>query len=141
MPGIKRYKIPFIGALKETLSQTVFWMSIINFLLIGLTAYNTTLKTYIIDLLPWVQAWMFILVMVCILAIAMLIEYKFIMPAYYEFRGGQYKKHSEWNGSSTGTETKEEVKDFSREELKKILNEVLDERDRNNNSSKTSNKV
>ena len=130
MPGIKRVFIPKIGAVKEIFSQTVFYMSILNFIMIGFTAYNTTLRPYIVEYFDWMQAWMFILILFVILIIGMFIEYIFIMPSYYSFRGKQYSEHSQWNGKKEDNITEEQ--------LKKAIREVLDERGRNNLSSKPS---
>jgi uncharacterized membrane protein len=83
----------WIGGLKEVLGHTVFWVSMINFVLIAVTAYNTTLYIYINLYFQWMTFPIFMLFLVVLVAIAMLIEYKIIIPSVMAFRNKQEYEH------------------------------------------------
>jgi len=89
----KQYKLPWVGGAKEMLAQTVFYISMINFVLIAITAYNTTLRTYLQSWLPGFQLWMFFAILTTLVIIIMIIEYKFIAPSLYSFRSKQMFEH------------------------------------------------
>lgn len=82
-----------VGGIKQILLQTVFYVSIINFLLIAMTAYNTTLRAHILVALPWFKLWMFIMGLAVLVGIAMVIEYKVIYPSYIAFQNKQEYEH------------------------------------------------
>ena len=86
---LRQYKIPWIGGFKETLSQVAFWISMINFVMLGGTFYYTTLR-YIA---PWFSPSLFLLSVVVIVLIGLVIEYKFIVPSLWIFRGKQMFEH------------------------------------------------
>lgn len=87
----KQYQIPLIGGLKDVFAHTVFYMTGINFFLISVTAYWTTIMPHMRGYIwPGFRYWMLLVAVVVILILAMLIEYKFILPSYYRFRAGQY---------------------------------------------------
>ena len=77
--------IPWIGEFKETLAQAAFWFSLANFIMIAATFYFTTLR-YIA---PWLELWMFITFGIISIAVILVIEYKFITPSIWAFRGEQ----------------------------------------------------
>jgi len=89
----KQYRLPWIGGFKEMLAQTVFYISMINFVLIAITAYNTTLRTYLQSWIPSFQLWMFFLALVTLVFLIMIVEYKFIAPSLYSFRSRQMFEH------------------------------------------------
>jgi len=86
---LKQYNVPRIGGAKVLLVQVVFYGSCINFLLIAVTAYHTTLKGYFVDILPWVSFPVFFVSLLIILAIAMVLEYKFVLSSLYLFTSKQ----------------------------------------------------
>ena len=77
--------IPWIGEFKETLAQAAFWFSLANFVMISATFYFTTLR-YI---LPWLKLWLFITMAFAAIIVILIIEYKFITPSIWAFRGEQ----------------------------------------------------
>ena len=83
----------WVGGAKEVLGHTIFWVSMINFVLIAATAYNTTLKDYIINYMGWVTFPLFMLFLAIVVFIAMLIEYRFIIPSVMAFRNKQEYEH------------------------------------------------
>ena len=91
---LKQYKIPWVGGFKETLAQAAFWLTVINFNLIAITAYNTTLSEPTSNFyLPWLNFPVFIGTLVFLVFIGMVIEYKFIVPSLYMFRSRQMFEH------------------------------------------------
>ena len=90
---LKQYKIPWIGGFKDILGQLVFYVSMVNFILIVVTAYNTTLREYFVKWIPGFQLWMFFAVLIFMILGMMVIEYKFIVPSLYAFRSKQLFEH------------------------------------------------
>lgn len=77
--------IPWIGEFKETLAQALFWGTIVNFTMIAGTFYYTTLR----HVVPWFNLGLFITIAFVGLAIVLVIEFKFIVPSIWAFRGRQ----------------------------------------------------
>ena len=90
---LKQYKIPWVGGFKDVVAQLIFYVSIVNFTLIVVTAYNTTLRDFILQWLPGFKLWMFFAILIIILFGLMVLEYKFIVPSLYSFRGKQMFEH------------------------------------------------
>lgn len=82
-----------LGAFKHMLAQTSLWISAVNFILIGVTAYNTTLREHILTVVPDFKLWHFMLVLIGILLVMMLIEYKLVYPSWIAFQNQQEYKH------------------------------------------------
>lgn len=77
-----------IGAVHSLLGRTTFYISIINFFLLIVTAYYTTLRNFI----PVPFIW-FLISMVFIIVIAMILEYVVILPSSVMFSNMQSYKH------------------------------------------------
>jgi len=86
---LKQYNIPWIGGAKILLVQVVFYGSCINFLLIAVTAYHTTLRGYFVNTLTWMTFPIFFISLLIILTIAMVLEYKFVLSSLYLFTSKQ----------------------------------------------------
>ena len=79
----------YIGAVKELFGRTSFYITVINFFLLIVTAYYTTIRNFIpISFLS------FMLFMVFIVCIAMVIEYVIILPSSVAFQNLQAYKHT-----------------------------------------------
>ena len=78
----------WLGGAKELVMRTMFYITAINFLLIAVTAYHTTLRPY----LP-ISFWGFLAFLVVVVIIAMVIEYKIILPSSIAFLNAQVYKH------------------------------------------------
>lgn len=74
----------FLGGLKTIFSSVTFYIGLINFFLLIITAYNTTLKYY----LP-ISFWLFIIIVLIVLFVAMFVEYMLIMPSGISFANKQ----------------------------------------------------
>lgn len=81
-----------VGGFKHVLIQTVFYISLINFGLIAVTAY-TVMREHILVYLPWFKFWMFIVILGFMVLLAMILEFKFIYPSYMAFKNIQEYEH------------------------------------------------
>lgn len=79
---------PWIGALKDLFSRSIFYISIINFFLLIATAYYTTIRNFVQISFLW-----FIVLAMLIIALAMVVEYTIILPSCYVFNNMQVYKH------------------------------------------------
>lgn len=79
---------PWIGALKDLFSRSIFYISIINFFLLIITAYYTTIRNFVQIPFLW-----FIIITVLIIVLAMIVEYIIILPSCYVFNNSQVYKH------------------------------------------------
>lgn len=79
----------YIGAVKELLGRTSFYITIINFLLLIITSYYTTIR-FIIP----VSFFIFISAVLILVCAAMLVEYIVILPSSVVFQNYQAYKHS-----------------------------------------------
>lgn len=85
----KQYKTPGVGAFKETMAQALWWGTPINFAMIAGTFYYTTIR----HIAPWVNPYLFFIVLGVGLVVALVVEYKFILPSLWSFREKQMFSH------------------------------------------------
>ncbi len=92
----KQYKVfgAKLGGLKELAMHTAFYVTIINFTLIAVTAYGTTLRDPLLQTVPWITFPIFIAALILLVLIGMVFEYKFVYPSIWAFRNEQQYKHS-----------------------------------------------
>ena len=81
----KQKTMPWIGEFKETLSQALWWGTIVNFVMLAATFYYTTLR-YI---WPWFDLPKFVAAIMIGAVVIYIIEYKWIVPSIWAFRGKQ----------------------------------------------------
>jgi len=78
----KQYSLPCLGTVKELMVNTLFWISVLNFVMLSITTYNTSflwLRAYV----PFMSVPVFFLGIVVLVVIPMgIIEFKFIMSSY-----------------------------------------------------------
>lgn len=79
---------PFWGGIKELLGRAMFYIGIINFILIMITAYHTSIKNF----MP-IPFWAFFVTLTVILFIVMIFEYIVILPSSIAFSNRQSYKH------------------------------------------------
>jgi BMFP domain-containing protein YqiC len=79
---------PFWGGIKDVLSRAMFYISIINFILIMVTAYHTSIK----DIIP-IPFWTFFIVLSTLLFVVMIFEYVIMLPSSVVFSNRQSYKH------------------------------------------------
>lgn len=95
----RQHKVPVIGPLTDLLSYSAIWIGMMNFLMIAVTLYSTTLRERILSYLPWMNLGYFLTFLFIIVIGIVICVYKFIVPSYYEFRSSQYKRHGNMNTS------------------------------------------
>lgn len=87
IPEQKRVS-PFLGGLKELFSRVMFYVGIINFILIVVTAYHTSIK----DIMP-IPFLAFFSILIVGLFVAMIFEYIIVLPSSVAFSNRQSYKH------------------------------------------------
>ena len=81
-----------LGGFVDTLAFTMFWMSLINFLMMAVTTYTVT-REYTISILPWFSIWIFLSLLGLVIATVMVFEYKLVYPSRVAFRNQQEYAH------------------------------------------------
>ena len=104
-----------LGGFVDTLAFTMFWMSLINFLMMAVTTYTVT-REYTISILPWFSIWIFLSLLFLIIATVMVFEYKLVYPSRVAFRNQQEYAHD--------SPIKQDLKDVKDEQ--KLVREDLD---------------
>lgn len=89
---MKQRNIPWLGAFVEALYMSLPIVSVINFASIAIVLYSD-IRPYLLEHLPWVQLWMFLLALSSFVSISMLLVYKFLLPSIWTFRGRQMFGH------------------------------------------------
>ena len=91
---LKQYNIgPWIGALKDLIGRTMFYMTPINLFMLAATTYHVTARDFIWQFAPWFNFWIFFFILVFIAILAMIVEYKIIFPSTVHFSNIQGYKH------------------------------------------------
>ena len=90
---LRQYKLGWVGGFKDILTMVIFYMSIISFTLVAVTAYNTGLREWLLIYFPWMKIYIFYGFFLLVALFAMVIEYKFVYPSFYAFRSQQEYKH------------------------------------------------
>ena len=80
--------VKWLGKLIESLYISLPILSIINFLSILVVLYAST-KPYILEYIPWVTFWMFLLVIAGTTCCMVLLAWIFIVPSVWALRGEQ----------------------------------------------------
>lgn len=89
----------WLGGLKDIFAMSSIYLSGVNFLLIAMTAYNTTIKPMLgqpgasLVYLPWMRVQWFIALLALFMLAMMLFEYKVVYPSYYKFKNEQEYNH------------------------------------------------
>ena len=106
-----------LGGFVDTLAFTMFWMSLVNFLMMAVTTYTVT-REYTISIFPWFSIWIFLSILGLIIATVMVFEYKLVYPSRVAFRNQQEYAHD--------SPIKEDLKQIKEEqELNRKRQEVI----------------
>lgn len=81
-----------LGGFVDTLAFTMFWMSLVNFLMMAITTYTVT-REYTISIFPWFSLWIFLSLIGLVIATVMVFEYKLVYPSRVAFRNQQEYAH------------------------------------------------
>lgn len=79
-----------LGAMVSLISYTAFWISMINFVLVSLIAYNTTIKNVVLNFIPWFNFFWYLAFIACIVIVIM---DKIIIPSRHRFLSSQEYTH------------------------------------------------
>lgn len=85
---MKQRNIPWIGSFVDSLFTCLPFLSIINFAFIAIVLYDT-IQPYLLLHAPWMQLWMFLLILSVVVAAMMVVIYKFVLGSLWTFRGKQ----------------------------------------------------
>ena len=90
---LRQHNIPWIGQLKDMAVMTMFYVGILNTLMIAITAYGTTMRPFLLLHMPWFKLWMLIALVVIVALVGMLLEYLLVYASYFSFRNKQEFEH------------------------------------------------
>lgn len=82
---MKQRRTPWIGAMKDTLGAALWWGVPVNFAMIAGTFYYTTAR----HIIPWATPLLFFAAVAGAISIALIMEYKFVLPSVWSFRERQ----------------------------------------------------
>lgn len=85
---IPQVKIPYIGAARNLFVRSMFYISLINFLMLALTTYTVVVRDVVE--IPFV---MFVAGLIVIVAISLLFEYCVVLPSETSFMNKQVYEH------------------------------------------------
>lgn len=83
----------WLGALRSQVANTQFYIGFVQFGLVAITAYHTTLGGWFNIYFPWVTPVVFVLLGVLLYGIIMLLDYKFVLPSLVAFGNRQSYAH------------------------------------------------
>ena len=90
----KQYNLGIkFGGFRILVANVMFYVAMVNFLLISVTAYSTTLRDPIRLYLPWFNFPIFAGIMVIFFIVGAVIEHKFVIPAVTRYSNSQIAKH------------------------------------------------
>ena len=82
-----------IGGLKDLTMRTMFYVSALNFIMLVITSYSVSLRDFMGKYVEWFSFPIFFGILILILIISMIIEYKFILPSQWQFANKQQYEH------------------------------------------------
>ena len=85
---MKQKNIPWMGAIVESAFNTLPVLSGINFISIVIVLY-ANIQPQLAVLVPWMNIWVFLLVMCGVGVLLMSLVYVFVLPSLWSFRGRQ----------------------------------------------------
>jgi len=82
------------GKFRFMYSYAVFYVGVLQLVLVAAVAYNTTLKPWMVEYLGWdITFWQYCLVLGIILTVGMLLEFALGVPALIAISNEQMYKH------------------------------------------------
>jgi len=90
----KQYNLGIkFGGFRILVANVMFYVAMVNFFLISVTAYSTTLRDPIKLYLPWFNFPIFVGIMIAFFIVGAIMEHKFIIPAVTRYSNSQVAKH------------------------------------------------
>lgn len=87
----KGYKLTGAGITIYT--GSMIYQSIVNAVLLAATAYNTTARPYLLAIVPWMNFWIFLVILAVSQLLWMWLYYKFVQPGVMVWNNFQSYKH------------------------------------------------
>ena len=81
------------GVFAQAAGQVAIFVGVLNLFLITATAYNTTLKEWLIQQGIHISFWVFAMVILGLLLIAFILMWKFALPSFYSSTNEQLYRH------------------------------------------------
>ena len=88
---LKQRHIPWLGALVESLFNSLPILSVLNFLSILIVLYTST-RVYMESYVPWLKLWMFVASLLLVVSIVVVLVHKFLVPSLWGYRETQLFK-------------------------------------------------
>lgn len=85
---IPQIKIPYVGAARNLFVRSMFYISLINFLMLALTTYAVVVRDVVE--IPFVA---FIAVLIVIVGVSLTFEYCIVLPSETSFMNKQVYEH------------------------------------------------
>lgn len=82
------------GGLVDMMAYTAFWLGLVNFFFNSLVVYSVSLKPWLTEWIPWFNIFSWLGLLLSIIIIVMVLEYKIIYPARQTFRNQQEYAHN-----------------------------------------------
>ena len=92
MRFLNQHHIPWLGALVESLFNSLPILSILNFLSVLVILYTNT-RPYMDTYVPWLKLWMFIASLLVLILVVIVLVHKFLVPSLWGYRGNQLFRH------------------------------------------------
>lgn len=89
---MKQKNVKRVGAIFESAFTVLPILSIINYLSISTVLY-ASIREYLLVWVPWMQLWVFILMLMALGLVLMVVTYKWVLPSIWTFRGKQMFSH------------------------------------------------
>lgn len=91
---LKQKSVAWVGGVKDVYMAAVFYFNAASFVLLAITAYNTTFIPILAQRgIHWLTLPMFISGGIGLILLLMLLEYKLVYPSFYAFRNKQEYTH------------------------------------------------
>ena len=81
------------GAFAQTTAQLSIFITLINLLLLAVTAYNTTLRGWFVYYDIPLNFWTFMCVIIFLLVVVAVLMYKYALPSFFSFWNEQWYVH------------------------------------------------
>lgn len=92
--ALKQYRFKGVGFVRTMMAYLMFYLAPINFLLLVWTAWHTTISLWAYDHAPWLNIWIFLLIISVVLLLGLILEFKLVLPSMVAFQNTQAYQHS-----------------------------------------------
>lgn len=110
---IPQIKVPYVGAARNLFVRAMFYISLLNFIMLALTTYTVVVRDVI-----EIPFYMFILGLIVLVCVSLLFEYCIVLPSETAFMNKQVYEH--------GNPVRDDLQELkgTLQELKNILHDI-----------------